>query len=125
MIKNIYHNKTKIIDYLIILKLIFNKYNIYMHNEFYNELIDYIKPIFIFNTTILNENKYFYRYTNTLSINDFEKAYNIKHNFLKIFLKYKYMYINFDDIYQQYLEYLLVFFYFYYLQKKNILLFFP
>lgn len=99
MINCIHHNKTKIIDYLILLKLIFNKYNIYMHNEFYNELIDYIKPIFIFNTTILNENKYFYRYTNTLSINDFEKAYNIKHNLLKIFLKYKYTYINFNDIF--------------------------
>lgn len=93
MIKYSFHNKAKIIDYLILLKLIFRKYNIYMYNDFYIELIEYIKPIFIY-----SENNYFYKYNNMFTLYEFENSYNIKNKILKLFLTNQYYSKNIDNI---------------------------
>ena len=84
------HNKCKVIDYLILLKLILLNKNIYFPNNFYKEWVLYLTPYLKKN----NDNHYILYY-DYCEISQFIPRYNIKYNLLNIFNKL----YNFKNIY--------------------------
>jgi hypothetical protein len=81
------NNKAKIIDYFILIKLIFYKYYVFLHNDFYKEIIEYLLPIIRFNNNLYKKiynNYYVYDIDNVLN---FSNKYNIKDKFVKLLYK--------------------------------------
>lgn len=97
------YNKCKLIDYLLLIKLIMEERNIYFSNLFYIEIVSYLKPhILPIYNSIINNNQYNY---SDLANNIISK-YNIDYSLFgyKIFMKNKpySLYVNKDmyiDIY--------------------------
>ena len=88
-------NRSKMIEYLILLKLLMNKYNIEFPIIFYKEILLYLTPTLNINihlTKYLLYNKY-YDYCNS---NYFITKYNIKHN---LFYKLNNIYISKENDY--------------------------
>ena len=95
------HNKTKIIDCLILLNLWMNKFNIYFPYNFYKELLLYLIPKIDIKLSLL-KNDFFNMYYDYCSCDYFVAKYNIKHYLLykinKIYLSKNNNYIN-NNIY--------------------------
>lgn len=85
-------NKSNIIDYLILLNLIFRNKNMYFHNIFYKEFSKYLIPYID-----IKINDSYYEY---LKYNEFITKYNIKNKLLNIFknINFVKIFIYFDKI---------------------------
>jgi hypothetical protein len=84
--------KSVMIEYLIILKLIMKKKNIFFSNNFYVEWLEYLLPymkikLYNINNKIYNINNQIY--SNIYTFNDFLMKYNIKY-FIKNIIKKSY-----------------------------------
>ena len=86
------YNKSNLIEYMLLLKLIFHNKNIYFPNIFYVDIVKYLIP----NFQIKNY------YNDTLIYNNFIPKYNIKEKLLNILIDNKKLYCN---IYLQYKVY--------------------
>lgn len=84
------HNKCKVIDYLILLKLILLDKNIYFPNIFYKEWVLYLIP-----HLKKNSDDNYILYYDYCQIDQFIPRYNIKYNLSNIFDKL----YNFKDVY--------------------------
>jgi hypothetical protein len=74
-------NKSKLIDYLILLKLLMEKKNMYFPNNFYVWWVSYLLPVIDYR---LYKNVVIGNYYRHLDINSFVNAYNIKYKFFPI-----------------------------------------
>lgn len=86
-------NKSKLIDYLILLKLLMEKKNMYFPNNFYVWWVSYLLPIIDYK---LYKNIGVGKYYRHIDINSFVNAYNVKYKLFPILNK---KYTNMDNIY--------------------------
>jgi hypothetical protein len=86
-------NKSKLIDYLILLKLLIAKKNIYFPNNFYVWWVSYLLPVIDYR---LYKNIGVDKYYRKMEFSSFINAYNIKYNLFKILNK---KYKKIDNIY--------------------------
>ena len=77
-------NKSKLIDYLILLKLLMEKKNMYFPNNFYVWWVSYLLPVIDYR---LYKNVGVCKYYRCIEFNSFVNAYNIKYNLFKILNK--------------------------------------
>jgi hypothetical protein len=86
-------NKSKLIDYLILLKLLMEKKNMYFPNNFYVWWVSYLLPVIDYK---LYKNIGLGKYYRHIDINSFVNAYNVKYKLFPILNK---KYTNMDNIY--------------------------
>ena len=79
--KNNMQNKSKIIDYLILLNLLMNKLNIYFPYNFYKEILLYLIPNIDIKINFIKDN-FYNMYYDYCDYNYFMTKYNIKHYLL-------------------------------------------
>jgi len=79
-------NKSKMIDYLILLNLLMNNLNIYFPHNFYKEILLYLIPKIYIKLNLI-KNNFFNIYYDYCNCNYFIAKYNIKHRLLHIFNK--------------------------------------
>ena len=100
-INNNIQNKSKMIDYLILLNLLMNKYNVYFPYNFYKEILLFLMPKIDIKINFI-KNNFFNIYYDYCNCNYFVSKYNIKHHLLhilnKIYLSKDNNYIN-NNIY--------------------------
>lgn len=77
-------NKSKLIDYLILLKLLMIKKNMYFPNNFYIWWLSYLLPVIDYR---LYKNIKVDKYYRKMDINSYVNTYNIKYNLFKILNK--------------------------------------
>lgn len=85
--KYINNNKAKIIDYFILIKLIFLKYNVHFYDTFYQEIIEYILPKININNLMYNTISNTYYCLDYDDILNFNNKYNIKNKYIKLLFK--------------------------------------
>ena len=78
------YNKLKVIDYIIILKLLIKKLDIEFPNNFYENWVLYLVPIIDFN---FYEKKNIFTYCDNNFANNLISKYNLKHKLFKVFDK--------------------------------------
>jgi len=78
------YNKLKVIDYIIVLKLLIKKLNIEFPNNFYENWVLYLIPVIDFNTY---EKRNRFTYCDNDLANNLISKYNLKHKLFKVFDK--------------------------------------
>jgi hypothetical protein len=86
------YNKLKVIDYIIILKLLIKKLDIEFPNNFYENWVLYLVPVIDFNSY---EKRNRFTYCDNDLVNSLISKYNLKHKLFKVFDK---NYINNNSI---------------------------
>ena len=98
--KKIYNNKCKLIEYHILINLIFKNKGIHMYNNFIKEITIYLEP----NKIYLDISRFYLPIYDIFYFNqsliDFINIFNIKNNLLLILLRYKNL-----EVYSTYIQF--------------------